>query len=178
MRHPAYPIATRACMALLGALLAPAAFAQQAAQQEDPGFVVARTVMPRIAYRGVPLEDNPIHTRATVFPARVFHSTLNNALDNALGGNGQALGDGELSAATGSGGIVMDATRNMLVPDAQTGAAGLGLMGTGAAGGAPLGMGASVGGSIRGATEGLGGTITGALSSALQPTAGAAGSAP
>lgn len=169
MRHPAYPIATRACMALLGAMLAPAAFAQQAAQQEDPGIVVARTVSPRIAYRGVPVEDNPIHTRATVFPARVFHDTLDNALGNALG-------DNELNAATGSGGIVMEATRNMLVPDA--GGAGIGLMGTGAAGGAPLGMGASVGGSIRGATEGLGGTITGALSSALQPTAGAAGSAP
>jgi len=176
MRHPAYPIATRACMALLGAMLAPAAFAQQATEQEDPGFVVARTVMPRIAYRGVPLEDNPIHTRATVFPARVFHSTLNNALDNALGTHGQVLGDSELGAATGSGGIVMEATRNMLVPDA--GGAGIGLMGTGAAGGAPLGMGASVGGSIRGATEGLGGTITGALSSALQPAAGAAGSTP
>lgn len=171
MRHSAYPIATRARMALLGALLAPVAFAQQAAQQEDPGFVVARTVMPRIAYREVPLEDNPIHTRATVFPARVFHGTLDNALDNALG-------DNELNAATGSGGIVMDATRGMLVSDAQTGGAGLGLLGAGAAGGAPLGMGASVGGSIRGATEGLGGTITGALSSALQPTAAAAGSAP
>lgn len=171
MRHPAYPIATRACTALLGALLAPAAFAQQAAQQEDPGIVVARTVMPRIAYRGVPVEDNPIHTRATVFPARVFHDTLDNALGNALG-------DNELNAATGSGGIVMNATRNMLVPDAQTGAGGMGLMGTGAAGSAPLGMGAGVGGSIRGATEGLGGTITGALSSALQPTAAAAGATP
>lgn len=170
MRHPAYPIATRACMALLGAMLAPAAFAQQAAQQEeDPGFVVARTVMPRIAYRGVPVEDNPIHTRATVFPARVFHDTLDNALGNALG-------DNELNAATGSGGIVMNATRNMLVPDAAGG--GIGLMGTGAAGSAPLGMGAGVGGSIRGATEGLGGTITGALSSALQPAAGAAGATP
>lgn len=171
MRHPAYTLRTRACLALLGALLAPAAFAQQAAQEEDPGFVVARTVMPRIAYRGVPVEDNPIHTRATVFPARVFHDTLDNALGNALG-------DGDLESATGSGGIVMQATRSMLAPDAQTGMTS-GLMGTSAAGTAPLGMGASVGGSIRGATEGLAGTITGALSTALQPAgAGAPGSTP
>ncbi|TWH99480.1 hypothetical protein IP90_03095 [Luteimonas cucumeris] len=177
MRQPAYNIGTRACAALLGSMLAAglliALFSPQAQaqEQEDPGFVVSRTVMPRIAYRGVPLEDNPVHTRATTFPAKVFHSTLDNALGNALG-------DGELSAATGSGGLVMQATRGMLVPDAQAGGAGMGLMGS-ATGSAPLGMGASVGGSVRGATEGLGNTITGALSGAMSSTGtGAPGSKP
>ncbi len=170
MRLPAHNLRTRACLALLGAALSPAAFAQQAAPQEDPGFAITRTVNPRIAYRGVPLEDNPVHARATTFPAQVFHSTLDKALGNALG-------DGELGSATGSGGIVMEATRGMLAPDAQTGAAGMGMMGTSAAGAAPLGMGASVGGSIRGATEGLGGTINNALST-LQPAIGAAGGKP
>lgn len=166
MRQPAHKIVkigTSVCAAMCAALLAPAAFAQQAAPEEDPGFVVVRTVMPRIAYRGVPTEDNPIHTRATVFPARVFHSTLDTAL-------GDALGDGELGAATGSSGIVMRATRGMLVPEAPNGAGGMGLTGASAGGGAPLGMGASVGGSVRGATEGLGNTITGALNNALQQT--------
>lgn len=164
MRQPAYNTGMRACLALLSALLVPAAFAQQAQPEQDPGFVVARTVSPRIAYRGVPLEDNPIHTRATVFPARVFHDTLDNVLSDALG-------DSELGAATGSGGIVLQATRGMLAPDAPIGSASLGMAGVSAAGNAPLGMGASVGGSIRGATEGLGGTITGALSNAMQQTA-------
>lgn len=170
MRRTADNLYMRTGLLLLAAALAPAAFAQQAAPQEDPGFAITRTVNPRIAYRGVPLEDNPVHARATTFPAHVFHSTLDQAL-------GKALGDGELGSATGSGGIVMQATRGMLVPDAQTGAGGLGMMGTSAAGAAPLGMSASVGGSVRGATEGLGGTINNALSS-LQPAIGAAGGKP
>ncbi|MCL1636010.1 hypothetical protein M2650_15405 [Luteimonas sp. SX5] len=169
MRRTADNLYMRSGLLLLTAALAPAAFAQQA--QEDPGFAITRTVNPRIAYRGVPLEDNPVHARATTFPAQIFHSTLDKALGNALG-------DGELGSATGSGGIVMQATRGMLVPDAQTGASGLGMMGSAAAGSAPLGMSASVGGSVRGATEGLAGTINGALSSALQPAAGAAGGKP
>jgi hypothetical protein len=169
MLQPADKIVTRACAALCSALLVPSAFAQQAAPPEDPGIVIGRTVMPRIAYRGVPVEDNPIRTRATVFPSHVFHDTLDNAL-------GDALGDSELGAATGSGGIVMRATGNLLAADAQTGAAGLGLAGASAAGAAPLGTGASVGGAIRGATAGLGDTITGALSNALQPAATGAGS--
>lgn len=177
MRQSAYNIGTRACAALLGsalalalviALFSPNARAQQQdpqpeAQPEDPGVVIMRTVSPRIAYRGVPLEDNPIHTRATVFPARVFHDTLDSAL-------GDALGDGELGAATGSNGIVMQATSGMLRPDMLGGAGGAGPGGASAAGSAPLGMGASVGGAVNGATGNLGNTITGALGTALQQT--------
>jgi len=164
MRQPIYRTGMRACVALFAALLAPAAFAQQAQPQEDPGIVIARTVSPRVAYRGVPLEDNPIHTRATVFPSSVFHDTLDNAL-------GDALGDSELNAATGSGGIILRSTQGLLAPDAPMGGAGLGMAGVSAGGAAPLGMGASVGGAVRGATEGLSGTITGALSNAMQQTA-------
>ncbi len=154
----------RASAALAGASLATFAFAQQApSPPEDPGFVIARTVNPRIAYRGIPTEDNPVKVRATVFPAHIFHGTLNHAL-------GDALGDNELNGATGSGGLVLKATRDMLGTHAPIGAAGMGMAGVSAGGGAPLGMGASVGGAVRGATEGLSGTITGALSNAMSQT--------
>ncbi|TKR30151.1 hypothetical protein FCE95_08370 [Luteimonas gilva] len=163
MRRPNTTLVLRACAALIGALLAPFASAQQAPAQEDPGFVIARTVNPRIAYRGIPTEDNPIKVRATTFPAHIFHGTLDNAL-------GDALGDNELNGATGSGGLVLKATRDMLGTSAPIGAAGMGMAGVSAGGGTPLGMGATVGGSVRGATEGLGGTITGALSNAMSQT--------
>lgn len=163
MQQSTITVRAQACLALFGALLAPIAFAQQAAPEQDPGFVIARTVNPRIAYRGIPTEDNPVKVRATVFPAQIFHGTLGNAL-------GDALGDNELNGATGSGGLVLKATRDMLGPQTPLGGAGMGMAGVSANGGAPLGMGASVGGSVRGATEGLSGTITGALSNAMSQT--------
>ncbi|HJR72713.1 MAG TPA: hypothetical protein VJ806_03660, partial [Luteimonas sp.] len=128
MQGPTKTVRAQACLTLIGALLAPLAFAQQAAPEQDPGFVIARTVNPRIAYRGIPTEDNPVKVRATVFPAHIFHGTLDTAL-------GDALGDKELNGATGSGGLVLKATRDMLGTGAPIGAAGMGMAGVSAGGG-------------------------------------------
>src|SRR3546814_12492119 len=74
-----------------------AANADGAGSAKDPGMVIARTVNPRIAYRGIPTEENPIHSEATLFPARTFHSAID-------GITGQLLGDDALGAR-GSDGV-------------------------------------------------------------------------
>lgn len=148
--------------ALLTALAAQTAFAQQA----DPGFAVSRTVNPRIAYRGVPVEDNPIHVRATTFPAQIFHGTLGDALDNPAD-------DAVLGGNTGSLGIVIDATQSLLAPTTETSL----LHGPATSGGTPLGMGASAGGAISGATQGFANTLTnGTITSGVLGAAQAASS--
>lgn len=154
----------RAGVALAMALAALPAFAQQ----QDPGINVARTVNPRIAYRGIPLEDNPIRVRATTFPSQIFHGTLNDSLGFLT--DDAELGSNELGSNTGSVGLAMDATRALLAPASDTRL----LNGPAMGGGAPLGMGGSVGGAIGNATQGLAGTITSAVLGAVQaaPAAG------
>jgi hypothetical protein len=148
---------------LLATLLpvAPRALAQDA--PADPGFVISRTVNPRIAYRGVPVEDNPVHTRATTFPAQAFDS----AMDATLA---FLVEDGELGETLGSGGIVTDSTDGLTAP--LTRQAQMGLFRSGATPGAPLGAGASAGvsagGAVRDATAGIGSALSGALQPALQ----------
>lgn len=91
----------RIAMAAVLCVLAPGIAAQEtsdgAMAVEDPSMIIARTINPRIAYRGIPTEQNPIHTEATLFPARTFHA----ALDGTIG---ELLGD-EALGARGSAGI-------------------------------------------------------------------------
>lgn len=138
------------------------------ARAADPGadttVVIARTVHPRIAYRALPAQDNPVRTEATTFPGQVFHATLDRSLAPLL--DDAALGQ------HGSGGIgvgaATDAVTGLLVSGAGLGAGNpLG----GPAASAPLGASASVGGAVVGATAGLGDTITGAVMQAVMPAA-------
>jgi hypothetical protein len=57
----------------------------------DQTLVVARNVMPRIAYRGLEPSQNPARVTTTVFPGRVFQGRLDGVI-GALVGDG-ALGE-------------------------------------------------------------------------------------
>lgn len=178
MNHHGIRICLRSATALVAALCASVAVAQETAApgsteqaNQDPGIVITRVVMPRTAYRGVPTEDNPIHARATTFPSRMFLTTMDATLGNLLG-------DGELAAATGSTGIIPQATQTLTdllgTAEGPVGRSAIGLSGVpqSQATGAPLGMGAtsSAGAAISGVTGGLANQITGALHTALQGT--------
>ncbi|RDZ26581.1 hypothetical protein DX914_16480 [Lysobacter silvisoli] len=150
------------------ALLAGSARAQQASEpgaDEDPNLIVARTVQPRIAYRGIPTEDNPVMVRATTFPAQIFHGTLNGTLD-------QLLGDGDLGQRGSAGMAVHAATQALTGPALGNNV----LLGPGGSAGAPpMGPGASVGGAIGAATAGLGDLITHSVMQAVAPAANGGG---
>lgn len=137
---------------------------------EDTVMVITRTVNPRTAYRGVPLEANPVRTQATTFPGRIFNNTLNNTL-------GQLLGDDDLDQR-GSAGLNTGAGA---VP-ALTGASSMlaaspALGGQAASGGTSIGPSASVGGAIGAATGGISNMVTGSVMQAVG-AATAAGSGP
>ncbi len=128
---------------------------------ENPGMVVARTVNPRIAYRGVPTEENPIHTEATLFPARTFHA----ALDGTIG---ELLGD-EALGARGSAGIHAGVVAGSVGAATQSAIGLVFLGGSGplgsnmGAGATSIGPGAAVGGAVgravSGGTAGFGSLI-------------------
>lgn len=134
------------------------------ASASDPTLVVTRTVNPRIAYRGVPTEDNPVRAQATTFPAGVFRG----AIDSMIG---QLAGDGELGER-GTAGAITDA----MLPIMER---GIGPMGAGPSGSgrgvAPIGPGASASGAVGGATRGLASTITGSLPTVTAPVQQGAG---
>ena len=172
-RHRPQRTATAMLLCALTALASygSAARAQQApAPQEsgagaaDPNMIIARTVQPRIAYRGIPTGDNPVLVRATMFPAQIFHGTLNGTLD-------RLLGDGELDQH-GSSGLALNAATQAL-PGPTLG--GNALLGPSATGGPPIGPSASVGGAVGAATAGLGDLITPSVMQAVAPTALAGG---
>lgn len=145
-------------LAVLAHCLVPWApvLAQDPSSTQDPGIVISRTVMPRTAYRGIPVEDNPVHVRATTFPADAFGTALGASLE-------------ELGGTSGSTGLVAGALRDTL-----TGPAGIGLQqGVSAATSAPLGLGASSASGAGGAIQAIAPTITGAVANALatMPTA-------
>jgi len=134
---------------------------------EDPAVVVTRTVQPRIAYRGVPREQNPVHAQATVFPARVFHDSLGGVLgrlvgDEALGQTGSAgvTALADLPALTGTAGA-LDPRAGLIHSSAAASAGQVAALGaaSGALGGAT--------GTIGRVTGGLGATITGAVTVVL-----------
>lgn len=172
----------RIAAAVVFCALAPQAAAQAApaaanadgtGSAKDPGMVIARTVNPRIAYRGIPTEENPIHSEATLFPARTFQSAID-------GITGQLLGDDALGAR-GSAGVhagaateaamrrVFAGESSPLGPGLGARAAGVGANGVG--GGAGAVGGAAMGGAIGRAVGGgaAGGSLFGALP-AIMPT--------
>lgn len=127
----------------------------------DPKLVIARTVEPRIAYRGVPREDNPVRSQATTFPSSVFHG--------AIGGTVDELADDRVLAERGTAVGALDAIAPFLessAPDAALGAHAT----------VPLGPAnpASLGGTMRGVAH----TVTGALAPMLNAARSGAGSGP
>lgn len=127
----------------------------------DRTLVLARTVHPRIAYRGPAPAENPARVEVTVFPG--------GAMSGSLGGiGGQALGDGELAITA-----PMEPIHRLVGPGgplAGFGAAmSVGPGATGSSTGAPVGAAASsVGGSVLKATSGLGTAITQAVMGATK----------
>lgn len=142
----------------------PAAMAQDRdSGEQDTTIVIARTVHPRIAYRALPAQDNPVHTQATAFPGQVFHGTLDRSLS-------PLLGDAELDqhGSTGLSPLLAGNTNTLnglLVP---VGGAANPMLGPSAST-APMGPTASVGGAVTAATAGLGDRITGSVMQALAP---------
>jgi hypothetical protein len=147
-------------LALCGLICLPALSVQAqqtGADSADPSIVVMRTVHPRIAYRGIPLEDHPIQAEATTFPGRVFRGVVDGVI-------GSLVGDAELGER-GAAGPAVDA----LVPLLERSTAPLGSTLAGHAGGnTPLGASATAG-AVGGATRDLGSRITGALAPIVNP---------
>ena len=146
--------------------------ASVAGPAKDPTVVIARTVQPRIAYRGVPLEDNPIHSEATTFPATVFHGTM----DAMMG----ELVDDELGQH-GSAGVMAGAAVQSAVGRGLSGLTGGTLLGAGSSAGpaASIGPGASVGGAVGvvgsavgNATSNIGNLVTTSVMQAVGKTQG------
>lgn len=117
----------------------------------DHLLVVTRTVQSRIAYRGIPLEDNPVRVQATTFPGSVFHQTIDTAVERLVGDDDLLL--------LGSAGLDRSAT--MRFGSAGTTSSMLG--GMGAAGATPLGVGARAGGVVSAATSRLDSVVNGSL---------------
>lgn len=139
-------IHARAAIAIVFCALAPQVAAQSGTvatsaagteRTKDPGMVIARTVNPRIAYRGIPIEENPIHSEATLFPARTFHSAID-------GITGQLLGDDALGAR-GSAGVHAGAATEAVIRRVLAGESG------------PLGPGLGARTAGMGANDALGG---------------------
>lgn len=160
MPSTAPPLSSRLARAAIAAVLsalAPGLAAQEtqgrAAPADDPGMVVARTINPRIAYRGIPTAENPVHTEATLFPARTFHAAMDGTVGELLGD--EALG-ARGSAGLHAGAATEAAMRRVLTGDASP----LGpALGTGAAARGPgAAMGGAVGRAV-GAGTGFGGLV-------------------
>lgn len=135
--------------------------AQDADAHADETLVVARTVMPRIAYRALEPTANPIRVQATTFPGRVFHA----AIDGLVG---QLVAEHEL-----------DERASPATPDAESAIPGLARPmaegpalrhGPGAT--APLGAGASIGGAVLRATGGIGDLVQRSVGRATQAGGG------
>lgn len=158
---PTRPITRRLMLPALCCLIGLPAFpaaAQDAGREDDPSIVVMRTVHPRIAYRGIPLDDHPIKSEATTFPGNVFRGVVDGVIASVVGDD--ALGErGAAGSATGA-----------LVPLLERSIAPLGSTPAGHAGGnTPLGASAAGAGAIGGATRDLGSHVTGALAPVLGP---------
>ncbi|QWF17259.1 hypothetical protein [Lysobacter capsici] len=160
----ALPRAVAALFAFAGQVHAQDA-APNANPSEDPSVVIARTVHPRIAYRALPAQDNPVRTQATTFPAQIFHGTLERSL-------APLIGDAELDQH-GSAGLspatAAQALTGLLVPADAMGAANPKAMLGGSAAAPPMGPTMSVGGAVKSATAGIGDLVTGSVMQALAP---------
>lgn len=149
----------RVFIAAVLCVLAPVVQAQQAgngSQGVDQVMVVSRTVQPRNAFRGVPLEDNPVRVQATTFPGRVFHNMLDAGME-------QLVGDGELTQL-GSAGIDGGGALHGALPAGSPLAVTASMFGGAGAGAAtPLGSAPGPGGAVSAATRGLDGLIRSSL---------------
>lgn len=132
----------------------------EASAANDPTIVITRTVNPRTAYRGVPRDDNPIHTEATTFPEHVFQGTLGTVMSSVVG-----------DAALGQRGSVGVSTDTILpsLNRAMTPLNGQAMFGPTASSSAPIGASASAGGAVSSATGGLAPLITSAVMRAVAP---------
>lgn len=141
---------TGPALVLVSALLATTTVvAAPADDAHDELLVVARTVMPRIAYHALEPTANPVRVQATVFPGRVFHDAMSGLV-------GRLAADDELGeqAPLTATGPALHREPGSAVPIAH----GHGLQGA-AAGSGGRAIGGSVGGAVLRATSGLGQTI-------------------
>ena len=141
-------------VAVAGLLCAGMAMAQSAPPARDIHLVLTRDVEPRIAYRGIPLQDHPDGASVTVFPGEALAQALERPLQ-AL--TVHSLADGELSDVAAGGPL----RATLIVPSTATGS----WVNTAIAplGGTPLATGAAIGGSVMTATRGLGSLVSGAM---------------
>jgi hypothetical protein len=162
--HPRSSLARRlVLLALCGLIVLPAPSAragEAGARDQDPAVVVVRRVQPRIAYRGVPLEDHPIAAQATTFPVRVFRDTM--------GGVVESLVDDAVLDEHAAAGPAVVAVSSML--ERSLAPLGPTLAGQ-AAGSTPFGPSPTSTGGVGGATGSLGSLV----GSTLVPATGAQG---
>ncbi|WP_414439275.1 hypothetical protein [Burkholderia sp. 22PA0106] len=99
-------VAPLAALGAAGAIVGAASTAHAQQAPQNPGdLIVLRDVTPRIAYRPVPVDQDPVRVRATTFPANTFNpmmGTLASDLDltNARGSLGIASGNVANTSAT------------------------------------------------------------------------------
>lgn len=141
---------------------ASSAIAQSPPATRDVNLVITRDVEPRIAYRGIPLQDHPVGASVPVYPGDALAGVLDYQMQTLVG---RSVGDAELSdvAATGT-------LRTALIdtgPVAGSWATSLAASLT-SAGGASLATGGSIGGSVMGATRNLGSLVLGAMAPVVQ----------
>lgn len=149
-----------ACAVALPAAAQDGPVSRGASAANDPTVIISRTVNPRTAYRGVPRDDNPIHTEATTFPGHVFQGTLGRVMGSVVGD--AALGQrGSVGVSTGA---ILPSLNHVMAP--LTGQA---MFGQTASNGAPIGASASAGGAVSSATRGLAPLITSGVMRAVAP---------
>lgn len=140
----------RSCLPLLILLAAAAAAAGPAvagdAVHEDELMVVTRSVMPRVAYRGLEPTANPVRVQATVFPGRVFHG----AMDAVVG---RLAGDEELGERAPMAAAALPAMR---IEAGAAGPLGASAQGTGTA---PRMATGAIGAGVVRATSNIGGRV-------------------
>lgn len=117
---------------------------------DEPGdLIIERDVTPRIAYRPVPVKDDPVAVRVTTFPSSTFDPMMKDVAS-----------DLDLSGARGSSGVQGNGSTSAL-------AAAMSSLGVGQSAqqrnGAPLGAGAS------GGVTGVGATISQTITGAMAP---------
>lgn len=146
------PVLVPILMALAAAPAVAAPPAGDGARDEE--LVVARSVMPRIAYHALEPTANPVRVQATVFPGRIFHGVIGGLV-------GSLASDHELGDRVP---LVVDLPAGTLEP-------GLGglmhhdgpRLGAGSLQGSRSGA-ASIGGSVLRMTSGIGDRIGKAVS--------------
>lgn len=143
--------------------LAPVAAVQAAdGSGGDPGFVVARKVEPRIAYRGVPREDNVVHTRATTFPAGIFHGAVDTLVDG--------VAEDSVLAERGTANAELLGVAAALDSGVDGGARSVG--------GALIPIGAAGASSLSGSMRGVANTVTGAIAPMISAARANGGNGP